>query len=275
MGIQGLTSFVLATTLLVAGVSTSQDKAYSTNDNERHQYNAERTLSLGWVLYDGYAPLDFWGPMQILIGASSSYNITLSIIAKSSGPISTLLRKEGKVNNRISASMLATHLPEEAPPLDLLMVPGGGGNRGSETDWVVDFVKSRHDVTDYVASVCTGSLLLAKATVLDNKIATTNKAAWSTVVAHGTNVSWVPNARWTRTSNGKLWTSSGVAAGMDMTYALLSWMYGSININKTMNNIELSPHTNPDWDPYAVVHNVPGADKTRPLKDLVGPVGFD
>lgn len=134
------------------------------------------------------------------------------------------------------------------------MIPGGSGNRGNATDWVMPYVKEKFDSIDYVASVCTGSLLLAKSSVLDGKRATTNKAAWKEVVVHGKNVSWVPNARWTQ--DGKIWTSSGVAAGIDMTYALMSWMYGSEGINRSMNAIELSPHTNPAWDPYAVVHNV-------------------
>ena len=168
-------------------------------------------------------------------------------------PLPQSIRRDDQPK-RISTTMIATHLPEEAPALDLLMIPGGGGNRGNETDWIIDFVKSRFDSIDYIASVCTGSLLLAKSSILDNRRATTNKAAWNNIVGHGPNVNWVPNARWTQ--DGNIWTSSGVAAGMDMTYALLSWIYGSQKINETMNSIELSPHTNPDWDPYAVVHNV-------------------
>lgn len=266
-------SFFQVAVLLLASVAASQNEAHSTNDNERHKYNAERNISLGWVLYDGYAPLDFWGPIQILLGAAMSFNITLSIIAEKKGPISNV-RKDVPVRpGALSLSMIATHEPQEAPPLNLLMIPGGLGNRGNATDWIIDFVKTRFDSIDYVASVCSGSLLLAKSSVLDNKRATTNKAAWNDIVKHGPNVTWIPNARWTQ--DGKIWTSSGVAAGMDMTYALLSWMYGSEAINQTMNSIELSPHLNADWDPYAVVHNVPGADTSRPLKDLVGPVGFD
>lgn len=269
--------FFVALSLFIEFTFATQSKAYSTNDTERHQYNAGRTISLGWLLFDGYAPLDFWGPFQILIGASASYNIKLSIIANSKAPISNLIRNNTQPpNNLISAGIMATHYPDEAPPLDLLMIPGGGRIVvNSDTEWMIDFVKSRYETTDYVASVCTGSLILAKSGVLDHRIATTNKADWNSVVPYGKNVTWVPNARWTQSEHGKLWTSSGVAAGMDMTYALLSWMYGSQRINRTMNIIELSPHLDPNWDPYAVVHNVPGADKSRPLKDLIGPVGFD
>ena len=62
---------------------------------------------------------------------------------------------------------------------------------------------------------------------------------------------------------------------MDMTYALMAWLYGSKELNGTTNRIEFSPHLSAEWDPYAVVHKVPGADLSRPIKDLVGPVGFE
>jgi hypothetical protein len=44
--------------------------------------------------------------------------------------------------------------------------------------------------------------------------------------------------------------------GMDMTYALLKHLYGSSITDKMMNNIEYAPHTDPEWDPFSVVHNV-------------------
>ncbi|KAH7118022.1 class I glutamine amidotransferase-like protein [Dendryphion nanum] len=233
------------------------------------------------MVYDGYAPLDFWGPMQIFTALSFQYNMSLAVISKQIGPVSssfpprTLPNGEIIPNAGINSSVLATHTPEDSPELDLLLVPGAavvGVNSGNDT-WKEDFVKARFDHTDYIVSVCTGSMTLAKAGVLENKRATTNKLDWNEVVRYGKNVNWIPTARWTH--DGKIWTSSGVAAGMDMTYALLSWMYGSEKVNFTMNLIELSPHTNQHWDPYSVVHKVPGANITAPLKDLVGPVGFD
>jgi len=117
-----------------------------------------------------------------------------------------------------------------------------------------DFIRARFDSTDYVASVCTGAITLARSGVLEGKRVMSNKRGWSWVVQHGENVTWVPTARWVH--DGKIWTSSGVAAGMDMTYALLSWLYGSEMVNQTVNNIELAPHTDEHWDPYSVVHKV-------------------
>lgn len=96
----------LATSVLAAGVRGDCDetnKAYSKNDTERHLYNKARTLRLGWVIgysilsiegianpvkvtFEGYAPLDLWGPLQILTGVlilSSGITISKSHTNKS------------------------------------------------------------------------------------------------------------------------------------------------------------------------------------------------
>jgi len=44
--------------------------------------------------------------------------------------------------------------------------------------------------------------------------------------------------------------------GLDTTYALLKYLYGPEPLDTMMNVIEYAPHTNPSWDPYAVVYNV-------------------
>lgn len=74
-----------------------------------------------------------------------------------------------------------------------------------------DFIAKRFDEVDIVASVCSGADFLAKSGVLDNKRATTNKRNWAGATLSGNNVTWVPTARYVR--DGKIWTSSGVAAG--------------------------------------------------------------
>lgn len=122
-------SLLFVATLLVAGVRGDCDEdnlAYSTNDVERQKYNAGRTIRLGWVnnilpasdqstanlvqvTFEGYAPLDLWGPLQILTGVCSSvideselqmkltesqvsakYNMTLSIVSDKKGPVSNV-----------------------------------------------------------------------------------------------------------------------------------------------------------------------------------------
>jgi transcriptional regulator GlxA family with amidase domain len=163
----------------------------------------------------------------------------------------------------INPQLIATHDFSNAPPLDIIIVPGGAGDfvlDNQKNFTMEEFIASRFDAAQYVLSVCTGATTLARAGVLKGRRATTNKRAWkwATASRHGANVTWVPTARWVE--DGKVWTSSGVAAGMDMMYAFVGHYWGFEAANSTVNGIEYTPHTNKDWDAFSVVHNVSEAE---------------
>ncbi len=151
--------------------------------------------------------------------------MTLSVIAEKPGPVSggiPPIKAEDATEAQDFGWMLqptidATHSFDDAPAIDVLLIPGGYGNVALEQNnntMVEDFIRRRIDRVDYLFSVCTGAVSLAKAGVLEGKKATTNKASWAWVTSHGTNVTWVPVARWVQ--DGKIWSSSGVAAGEQM-----------------------------------------------------------
>lgn len=221
------------------------------------------------IVFPGFEPLDIWGPMEILFSLSGVYNMTLSTISFTAGPISARLDRPftiGPNGTRVdpkfalNPTIMATHSFDNAPELDVIIVPGGVGNfllDNEDNFGMENFIASRFDSVQYVLSVCTGATTLARSGILNGLRATTNKAAWAwaTSPRHGGNVTWVPNARWVE--NEKVWTSSGVAAGMDMMYRWLSVYYGdSTHVNETLNGIEYVPHTDMHWDPFAVVHDV-------------------
>ncbi|PGH13302.1 hypothetical protein AJ79_03716 [Helicocarpus griseus UAMH5409] len=209
--------------------------------------------------------------------------MTLSIISEQTGPVSSRIPPHEMgpdepimdLSHVAGPSITATHTYRGAPALDILLVPGGLGSlaldQGGNT-WIQEFVKSRMDQVDYMVGICAGVGFLAKAGVLEGKRATTSKAFWERATSFGENVNWVPSARWVE--DGKIWTSSGVAAGMDMMYALLKHLYGTEKLDPMINNIEYAPHTDPNWDAFSVIHHVPGADPSIPLKDCVGPPGY-
>ncbi|GJN70014.1 dj-1 family protein [Purpureocillium lilacinum] len=247
--------------------------------------NSKRTISLGVVVFPGFEPLDVFGPLEMFYSLSRSYKMTLSVIAEKPGPVSggiPPIKAEDATEAQDFGWMLqptidATHSFDDAPAIDVLLIPGGYGNVALEQNnntMVEDFIRRRIDRVDYLFSVCTGAVSLAKAGVLEGKKATTNKASWAWVTSHGTNVTWVPVARWVQ--DGKIWSSSGVAAGMDMAYAFLSHLYGTNDerVDGMMNGIEYAPHTHADWDPFAVVHKVPGSDPNADLTDCTKPAGY-
>jgi transcriptional regulator GlxA family with amidase domain len=105
-------------------------------------------------------------------------------------------------------------------------------------------------------SVCTGSALFARAGVLDGRRATTNKMSFQWVADQGPEVHWVKEARWVE--DGKLATSSGVSAGMDMALAVIARLYGEQVSNNVAIAAEYDWHRDAGWDPFARVHGLVG-----------------
>jgi transcriptional regulator GlxA family with amidase domain len=192
------------------------------------------------------------------------FNITLSIIAKQTGPIHSRPPphhgpdgSEMDMSKMIDAQIVATHTFETAPPLDILIVTGGVGDltlMEQKDTSIEDFIASRFDKTEHVLSVCSGVGFLARAGLLEGRRATATKSVWGFVTSFGKNVTWVPSARWVR--DGKIWTSSGVSAGMDMMVAFLRHVYGDPVVNKSVNGVEYAAVVDASWDPFSVVHKV-------------------
>jgi putative intracellular protease/amidase len=115
-------------------------------------------------------------------------------------------------------------------PLDLLMVPGGGGTRPlveGDPDAVAKLMEWMRDMDKKVrimASVCTGAAVLGKCGFLNGLPAATNHGVFGWVAGHGPLVLWDNVSRWV--DAGKYVTSAGVSAGTDLGFYLVSRMAG-------------------------------------------------
>lgn len=211
----------------------------------------------GYLLFPGFQAIDVFGPLDALNTLSWSHNITLSLIAKTLNPVSTVVRNPAfnRVNSTFGESVLPTSTFATAPPLDVLLVPGGIGTTAPNLDEEIAFIKATYPTLQYLITVCTGAGLAARAGVLDGKRATTNKAVWADTTALGPRVKWITHARWV--TDGNIWTSSGVTAGIDALFAWIEAVYGNATATGVANSLEYERHLNSSWDPFADIYHLP------------------
>jgi transcriptional regulator GlxA family with amidase domain len=202
--------------------------------------DSRRTLAV--VLFEGFELLDVFGPLEML-GVSGRFDIT------------TLGPEEGPVASAQGPATLAERAYRRAADADLVLMPGGIGTRRlvgdhSFLEWLADWGRR----AGVVASVCTGSGVLAAAGLLDGYRATSNKRAFAWAVSQGPGVHWVPKARWVEDRDR--WTSSGVAAGMDMTIGLIGHLCSPDLAAEVAARVEYEPHADPGWDPFAAKYGL-------------------
>jgi putative intracellular protease/amidase len=181
-------------------------------------------VNYGIIIFPSFQALDVFGPLDILNMVSADSPMSLSVIASTLEPVSTQLLNStyNPAGSRFAQSIVPTHTFAHPPKdLDVLIVPGGIGTRAEPPALLdaIDYIKHEYPRLQYIMSVCTGATLLAHAGVLDGKKATTNKKAWAWATSQGPKVEWVPAARWV--TDGNVWTTSGVAAGLDGVYAFV------------------------------------------------------
>jgi transcriptional regulator GlxA family with amidase domain len=151
--------------------------------------------------------------------------------------------------------VVAAHGFADCPPLDLLLVPGGFGTRSEATNAaMLEFVRTRAKQAELTMSVCSGSLLLAAAGLLDGRRATTNKMFFGEIAAAAPAVHWVREARWVE--DGPFITSSGVSAGIDMALAVITKLFGSTTGDQLALATEYEWHRDAAWDPFARAHGL-------------------
>lgn len=196
-----------------------------------------KKLRVGIVLYPGFETLDVFGPLQMWAYIPE---FEVSLIAETAGPISSAQQ----------FSTVATHSFQDAPQLDILMVPGGMGTFAQlNNNKLIEFIKKADKTSQLTTSVCTGSAILAKAGVLAGQKATTNKRFFFLSEQQSNDVQWVEAARWVQ--SGKYFTSSGVTAGTDMALGLIAHLYGQDKAAELASSLEYQWQSNSSIDPFA------------------------
>jgi transcriptional regulator GlxA family with amidase domain len=168
--------------------------------------------------------------------------------------ILTIAQEPGAVASVQGPATVAEYSFVTAPPLDLVLIPGGIGTLGElENKTFLDFLCERAATAEMVMSVCSGSALLAKAGLLDGKRATSNKMFFDLARNQSAAVDWVEQARWV--VDGKFATSSGVSAGTDMALAAIEQLVSSEAAERIAIFAEYQWHRDSSKDPFAAYLN--------------------
>jgi transcriptional regulator GlxA family with amidase domain len=129
---------------------------------------------------------------------------------------------------------------ETAPPLDVLVYPGGRGTRAELRDEaVLDWIRGLSGNGTVVASVCTGSLVLAAAGLLDGKPATTHWQSLELLPTLGSEIEVRPDDRFV--DNGNVITAAGVSAGIDMALHLVARLHSQERAREVRRYIQYDP----------------------------------
>lgn len=182
--------------------------------------------SVAIVLFDQVEVLDFAGPFEVFsVSGRRQLGEPFEVftVAETS-PIAA--------RNRLMVT--PTYTFDNCPPSDLILVPGGGGYHPDGTPFgsrkemnnpiILDWVRQRAHQAELVLSVCTGALILGKASLLDNLEATTHFLAMDALQSVSSNIRVTPDKRWT--DNGRVITSAGVSAGIDMSLHVVARLQG-------------------------------------------------
>lgn len=163
-----------------------------------HPSEDHGTITIGALLFDQVDQIDFTGPFEVLSRLPDS---KFHVIGKSLAPV-----------RDVNGLLLTPEMTlEQAPPLDLLVVPGGRGQqRLMEDEVVLEFLRRQASGARYIFSVCTGALLCGAAGLLRGARATTHWSAWHLLPCFGA----IPvEAR--VVVDGRHVSASGVTAGID------------------------------------------------------------
>ncbi len=166
-------------------------------------------MQIAIMVYPGFTALDFIGPYEVLRNLPDA---EVRFVWHEPGPIAA-----------DSGVLLvgATHSFDETPSPDIILVPGGMATfEHAHDEKVLDWVRKAHETSTWTTSVCSGSVILAAAGVLDGRRATSHWLVLPMLKPFG--VEAVGDERIVH--EGKIVTAAGVSAGIDLAL----WLFGKI-----------------------------------------------
>lgn len=188
---------------------------------------------LGIVLFPDAEELDAIGPWEVLAFWTRSF-------PDDGYAVSCLSRAGGLVPLAKGLTVQAHHSFADAPPLDVLLYPGGQGIAPLlQDEQELEWVRKQRAVVPLLTSVCTGSLLYAAAGLLAGRPATSHWASLDMLAGLDPSIDVRREARFV--DDGDLVTAAGVSAGIDMALHLIVRLVGADRARQVRRGIQYDP----------------------------------
>lgn len=199
---------------------------------EEPQRKAARNVAI--LIFNGVELLDFAGPADVFTHARNpdgSVAFKVYTVAKSTEPITS----QG------FAKITANYTFADCPKPDLLVIPGGGTGGVTRDEATMKWIKDTGAASERTISVCTGAFIMQAAGFLDGQKATTHWSAIEQLRKLAPNTTVVENVRYV--DNGRIVTSAGVSAGIDMSLHVVAKLLGLDTAEKAALGMEY------EWKP--------------------------
>lgn len=182
------------------------------------------------LLFEDVEVLDFAGPFEV-------FAVTDELRGHQTFRVYTVAEIADPIRAKNGLTVIPDFTLANAPKPDVLIVPGGHGTRAlvDRAD-VLAWIQQESATAEVVMSVCSGALVLAKIGLLEGLAATTHHEVVNLLIemAPGANV----QARERFTDNGKICTSAGISAGIDLSLHIVSRLLGKEAADTTARYME-------------------------------------
>ncbi len=200
-----------------------------------------RSRTVGILIFDDVEVLDFCGPFEVFAMARPAGEHSDAAPLFTAITIAEALRT---VTCRGGLLVQPNATIADHPTLDLLVVPGGQGTRRERhNERVLDWIAAQDQSTELTTSVCTGAFLLAERGLLNGRRATTHWGSVDWMRSEYPAVTMLGDQR--VVDEGRIITSAGVSAGIDMSLHVVERLHGLETAAWTARRMEY------DWRPTA------------------------
>jgi len=188
------------------------------------------TRNLAILLFPDAEVLDFCGPYEV-------FSVSNRYVEPAAFRVLTVAEKKGAVLAKNGLSVNPDHDFDDCPQPDVVLVPGGIGTRVQmHNQPVIEWIKMVASRAELLLSVCTGSLLLAKAGLLEGLETTTHHGSLDLLRELAPSTTVRADRRYV--DNGRIICSAGIAAGIDMSLYVVSKLLGPDVAEKTARQME-------------------------------------